>query len=247
MAKLGYLRRNNVELIICKQSTISYPLHNHVSVFTLGFILEGTIELTTDKGSKLYQENDAFLILPYTPHYINAKSCYTLLSLCISTDWVANSEIEKINSVVISFLHEAINNSEVAEKIYRAFCGFILISRMIPLQNETAISRLKTQLEMYPEHRCSIDDMSKITFISKYNLIRAFKNEVGLTPHQFQIQNRIRKAQRLLEGTATIAEAASATGFCDQSHFIRHFGKLVGLTPTDYKLACEVTLPLSVD
>ena len=133
MAKLGYLRRNNVELVICKQSTISYPLHNHVSVFTLGFIFEGTIELVTDKGS----------ILPYTPHYINAESCYSLLSLCISTDWAANSEIEKINSVVISFLHEAINNAEVAEKIYRTFCGFILISRMIPLQKETAISRLK--------------------------------------------------------------------------------------------------------
>ena len=134
MAKLGYLRRNNVELVICKQSTISYPLHNHVSVFTLGFIFEGTIELVTDKGSKLYHENDAFLILPY---------CYSLLSLCISTDWAANSEIEKINSVVISFLHEAINNAEVAEKIYRTFCGFILISRMSPLQKETAISRLK--------------------------------------------------------------------------------------------------------
>lgn len=244
MAELGYLRRDNMEFILCRQSAISYPLHNHVSVFTLGFILEGTIELAADQGSRLYHENDAFLVLPYTPHSIHAKSCYTLLSLCVSTDWAANSEIETINSIVLSFLHEAVSSPETAERIYRAFCGLLSIGQMIPLPKETAVGKLKTQLERYPERRYSIDDMSGITFISKYHLIRVFKREVGLTPHQFQIQNRIRKAQRLLEGTATIAEAASAAGFCDQSHFIRHFGKFVGLTPTDYKQACKVTLPL---
>lgn len=64
--------------------------------------------------------------------------------------------------------------------------------------------------------------MADATFMSKYNLIRIFKHEVGLTPHQFLLQNRIRKAQRLLETSATITEVALATGFCDQSHFIRH-------------------------
>ena len=73
-------------------------------------------------------------------------------------------------------------------------------------------------------------------------LVRSFRREAGLTPHQFQLQNRVRKGQRLLGGPATAAEAAAAAGFCDQSHFDRHFKRLVGLTPADYKRSCR-TVP----
>ena len=72
-------------------------------------------------------------------------------------------------------------------------------------------------------------------FHRKYHFIRSFKAEVGLTPHQFQIQNRIRKAQRLIHETNTITEVALTTGFCDQSHFIKQFEKYVGLPPLTYK------------
>lgn len=37
--------------------------------------------------------------------------------------------------------------------------------------------------------------MAQNAFLNKYHFIRSFKAEAGLTPHQFQIQNRIRKAQ----------------------------------------------------
>ncbi len=81
--------------------------------------------------------------------------------------------------------------------------------------------------------------MAQNTFISKYHFIRCFKAEVGLTPHQFQLQNRIRKAQRLIHNTKTITEVALTTGFCDQSHFIKQFKKQVGLLPLTYKLSFQ--------
>lgn len=247
MARLGYLRRDGMELIVCKQSGISYPLHNHVSVFTLGFLLGGAVELVTDKGRGIYQEGDAFVILPYTPHCVNAKPRYTLLSLCINTEWLIASENEKRKAEIAAFLHDAINRPAVEETIGQALNGLAAVARMLPMQKETALSRLKTQLERYPERRFPIEDMARRAFISKYHLIRTFKDEVGLTPHQFQIQNRVRKAQRLLEGPATITETALAAGFCDQSHFIRQFEKIVGLTPTDYRRACALPLPVSID
>jgi len=247
MATLGYLRKNGVELIICKHSTISYPLHNHVSVYTLGFILDGTIELTTDKGTNLYQENDVFIIFPYTPHSINAKSCYTLLSLCVSIDTIADLETEQAKPNIASFLHDTINQPIIEARIIQALSSLAFICRMIPAQKETVISSLKMRLEMHPERKYSVEDLAEAAFISKSNLIRTFKHEVGLTPHQFQIQNRIRKAQKLLEKSATITEAALATGFCDQSHFIRNFEKIVGVTPTDYRQACAVRTPLFCD
>lgn len=77
--------------------------------------------------------------------------------------------------------------------------------------------------------------MSEKTNISKYHLIREFKKEVGLTPHKFQVQNRIRKSQHLINNKYSIIEAGLIAGFYDQSHFIRHFKNIVGITPTEYR------------
>lgn len=77
-------------------------------------------------------------------------------------------------------------------------------------------------------------------YTSKYHLlIRKFKEEIGLTPHEFQIQNQIRKAQRLLEHDLLVAEVVLAAGFYDQSHFIKHFRNIMGITPSEYKHASK--------
>ncbi len=96
------------------------------------------------------------------------------------------------------------------------------------------LAKLRARLEAWPELPWKLEDMAEAAFMSKYHLIRSFRRETGLTPHQFQLQNRVRKGQRLLAGPATVAEAAAA-GFCDQSHFDRQFKRLVGLTPADYR------------
>ena len=91
--------------------------------------------------------------------------------------------------------------------------------------------------------KLSIDEMAQSLYISKYHFIRSFKQAVGLTPHQFQIQNRIRKAQHMLSNADSITsmtEVALTTGFCDQSHFIKHFERYVGLTPAVYKISCKM-------
>lgn len=94
-------------------------------------------------------------------------------------------------------------------------------------------------MELHPESKLSIEEMAQKAFISKYHFIRSFKAEVGLTPHQFQVQNRIRKAQRLMHKAETITEVALTTGFCDQSHFIKQFEKQVGLPPLTYKMSSD--------
>lgn len=243
MAEFRYLDGDGIELIICKQSTISYPLHNHVSVFTLGFILDGAIELATDQGTNIYRENSSFIVLPYTPHCVKAKSPYTLLNLCVKKELVTGTGLKERMPSITAFLHDAVRQPEVETKIVEALNSLALIGQMLPAQSETAFSGVKMQLETYPEVKRGIDDMAQTVLLSKYDFIRSFKHEVGLTPHQFQIQNRVRKAQRMLKGSDTITEVALATGFCDQSHFIKQFEKIVGLTPTDYKRACEQTTP----
>lgn len=97
------------------------------------------------------------------------------------------------------------------------------------------IKRLKRLILEMPEHTFLINDMAETISVSPYHMIRQFKAFCGLTPHQFQIQCRVRKAQKLLEEGKSVTEAAYATGFCDQSHFDRCFRKIVRLTPSEYR------------
>ncbi|MEY8330449.1 hypothetical protein AALB81_14170 [Lachnospiraceae bacterium 48-33] len=73
-----YNAKTGIELIFCGRSTISYPLHNHVSVLTIGIILDGSIVLTTNQAAKTYTKNQTFLIAPYVPHSISKSTKFEL-------------------------------------------------------------------------------------------------------------------------------------------------------------------------
>lgn len=97
--------------------------------------------------------------------------------------------------------------------------------------------QLKKLILEAPEKMLTIHDMAKYINISPYHMIRQFREVCGLTPHQFQIQCRVRRAQRLLQEGKSVVEAAYETGFYDQSHFDRCFRRIVRVTPNEYKAA----------
>lgn len=248
--QIGYLydKQTDIELVVCNQSSLSYPLHNHISVFTMGIVLNGFIKVTIDKGTRVYQKGETFVVFPYVPHSIQAQTCYTLLSLCINKKAISDETLDSLKSNLTNLLKRTIVGYSVDyNQVVNLLDCLKLFSQPLPTSENSYIDALKRKLETNPEVKLSIDEMAAFSFTSKYNFIRTFKQEVGLTPHQFQIQNRVRKAQRLLNEINSIAEVALTTGFFDQSHFVKHFKKLVGMTPTDYKMSCGVLPLISAD
>lgn len=244
-----YHSKMGIELVFCEKSTISYPMHNHVSVFTIGIVLDGSIMLTAHNDVRTYEKNQFFIISPYTPHSISTHTNYTLLSLCIDKNIAAYCTMEKIRSNIALLLTSALtiekmNQYHILQSLNclnsdPVFYSLATRTDWYSEGQNPFINNLKRQLESHPEYKYSIEEMAQNAFISKYHFIRSFKDEVGLTPHQFQLQNRIRKAQRLMHNTETITEVALTTGFCDQSHFIKQFEKQVGLSPLIYKLSFQ--------
>ncbi|WKY43902.1 AraC family transcriptional regulator [Eubacteriaceae bacterium ES2] len=235
-----YDEATGIELIFSNHSRIAYPLHNHISVYTLGIVLDGTISLTNGQNTIQCSKNQTFIIYPYIPHRLISDKSYSLLSLCLDKNLLLNPKLDSLIHTITDLLKNKLPFISDQQKnlLIQALEQCMLIPT--PPQNSNAvIEQVKKQLELYPEHRISIEEMAKRAFISKYHFIRCFKAEVGLTPHQFQLQNRIRKGQRLIIDADTIAEVALATGFCDQSHFIKQFEKHFGLTPSIYKCIAE--------
>ena len=81
----------------------------------------------------------------------------------------------------------------------------------------------------------SIDTLAKTAELSSSHFIRMFQYATGLSPHQYVLRTRILRGQELLRTTnESIAEIARITGFCGQSHFTKHFKRVVGATPKHY-------------
>jgi AraC-like DNA-binding protein len=97
-----------------------------------------------------------------------------------------------------------------------------------------AIMRVRDYLEAYYTQNVSLDELALVAGLSRFHLCRAFRKEIGVTPHFYQMQVRIAHAKRLLAHQTAITDVASKMGFYDQSHFGWHFKRLVGVTPGNY-------------
>jgi AraC-like DNA-binding protein len=92
-------------------------------------------------------------------------------------------------------------------------------------------------LHARPTSNVSLAQLEAVAGLSRYHLVRQFSREFGLPPHAYHLQLRIDEARRLLAAGTPATRVASATGFYDQSHFGRHFLRLVGVTPPRYRPA----------
>jgi len=80
----------------------------------------------------------------------------------------------------------------------------------------------------------TLDDLCKLTGLSKYYLLRSFTKQKGIFPYSYLETIRIDKSKKMLEQGVLPIDVALQTGFTDQSHFSNFFKKFIGLTPKQY-------------
>jgi AraC-like DNA-binding protein len=81
------------------------------------------------------------------------------------------------------------------------------------------------------------------TGLSRYQLVRSFRTEVGMPPYAWLAQYRVSAARALLDRGCRPAEAAALTGFADQAHLTRWFRRVVGVTPGVYRNSVQDRTP----
>ena len=85
--------------------------------------------------------------------------------------------------------------------------------------------------------RVSLADLSTLTQRTPFQIIRAFRRELGVTPHAMLIRIRIERATAMLARGEPIAAIAADVGFVDQTHFSRHFKRIHRQTPGRFRSA----------
>ena len=113
-----------------------------------------------------------------------------------------------------------------------------LAAIQVPLPDSGGSERLHPALQRLartPHEDVPLAELAGLVGMSRYQLIRAFRRSTGLTPHAWQLNQRINLARERMRAGADIASVAHDLGFADQAHFQRLFKAHTGVTPGRYR------------
>jgi len=95
----------------------------------------------------------------------------------------------------------------------------------------------------------SREQLAAAAGLSAFHFSRLFHRVVGVSPRQYLVGCRLRRARELLAGGPgrTIAEVALECGFADQAHLTRRFRRAYGVSPGQFRKEHEQTSPARTD
>jgi AraC family transcriptional regulator len=98
------------------------------------------------------------------------------------------------------------------------------------------IPRVLEYIDAGLQENLNLLELSSLAAMSKHHFLRTFKHATGLTPHQYILGRRLRRAAMALRTTQTpIARIAADEGFGDLSTFNHTFRRVMGLTPSAFR------------
>jgi len=102
-----------------------------------------------------------------------------------------------------------------------------------------AVRRLREYIDSNFDRRIKVETLARLANLSVWYFLRAFKQSIGVTPHDYLIRRRLERTMELLSATdMPLSQIALAAGFADQSHCARRFRQQhVGMSPRAYRRA----------
>ena len=160
-----------------------------------------------------------------------------LFSECVRSDprlATLVREFQRSLELPASLLERSSRFHELLSGVIRAYAPPPPSSRELKPE-PTLVRRVRDYLDEHFAENITLDELSRMVNLSAFHLNRLFRREVGLPPHAYQTQARIKRGKVLLAQGVPIARAAIEVGFFDQSHFTYHFKRLLSFTPAAYR------------
>jgi AraC-like DNA-binding protein/mannose-6-phosphate isomerase-like protein (cupin superfamily) len=238
-----------------------FPNHFH-DYYVIGFIESGERCLSCKNRKYTVEPGDLLLFNPRDNHTCEQIDGRTLDYRCINVhpETMSKAAFEITGKDYLPYFSPAvIFHSELASLLRelhmiimeeeRGFrkeeIFFFLLEQLIKEFSEEGIEPSLAEenretriicnfLEENYMKNITLDELSELTGLSKYYLLRSFTKQKGISPYRYLETIRIDRAKKLLEKGVLPIEAALQTGFADQSHFSNFFKKFIGLTPKQY-------------
>lgn len=96
------------------------------------------------------------------------------------------------------------------------------------------------RMEASSHEPIDLESLAEQAGLSPFHFLRLFSNVLGVTPHQYLIRSRLRRAARLLaDESRSITDVALDVGFGDLSNFVRTFHRAAGVSPRAFRKAAK--------
>jgi AraC-like DNA-binding protein len=105
-----------------------------------------------------------------------------------------------------------------------------------------AVERARQLLDEHSGRVVASEELEALTGLDRYSLARQFRARLGTSPYRYLTMRRLDRARRLMRAGDSLADAALASGFADQSHMTRQFKRAYGLSPGRWR-ALHLTAP----
>lgn len=234
---------------------VCYAAHSHES-FSIGAITAGRSTYISGDRQQQVAAGTVVLMNPAVVHTCNpiAGEPWSYLMLFIDWAWLQGqgfSPLAAVSSTEAGLFDDLLQLFAVLldeqqppvgkEAALRVFCSALSLRLG---ESASALGqgdpRLLAAVEFIRAH-CTeplrLEDISRAAGLSASYLIRAFKQQFGLTPHGYLLDQRVQYARAQLRRGRLIAEVALEAGFADQAHLQRAFKRHLAATPGHYRSA----------
>ena len=93
-------------------------------------------------------------------------------------------------------------------------------------------------IDAHAEQAIALEDAARFAGLSPFHFLRVFGRALGVTPHQYLVRSRLRRAARLLaDDPRSVTDIALDVGFGDLSNFVRTFHRAAGVSPGAFRRA----------
>lgn len=118
----------------------------------------------------------------------------------------------------------------------------VLLAGMLRLRpagrsDPPGVKRAMARIDADPAAPHPLAELAREAGVSRFQVIRSFARLTGFTPHAYVLQRRFDAALRMISTGTSLAEAAMASGFADQSHLTRVFVRRLGVAPGAFAAA----------
>ncbi|MNC09320.1 Arabinose operon regulatory protein [compost metagenome] len=238
-----------------------FPNHFH-DYYVFGYIEQGKRYLQCNNEEYILSSGDVVIFNPHDPHACEAVDGRALDYRCINIQpeilrnyvleitgldylpqFTQNVLCQSELALSLHDLHQRIIEGESDFQKEELFLFFLeqLLREYSDVDTPSPSQELASEIRIICEYieahyaqSITLDQLSGLTGLSKYHLLRLFTRQKGISPYSYLETIRISQAKKLLEQGMFPLEVALQTGFSDQSHFTNFFKKLIGLTPKQY-------------
>lgn len=244
--KITIYEQGNVEVLFCRSSH-AYPLHSHES-WCMGVVTDGEVIFSIADAKCSLKRGTLFLIPSNTGVKITPVTQFKYINISIKNELRDHFRELKFDQYFLKL-------NDVDEFI-EPCCDFMwngdeqklvqqLISLLSPLLCVDSLKKKKeisepvqkaiSYMKSHINDKFDLDVIAHEAFVSKYHLVRQFKKEMGVSPHQYYIQTKLRIVKADILENQSEVEIAAELNYADQSHLCRQFKQLMGISIQEYK------------